>query len=177
MILIADLSMSESFSLPHVSSDRLRKPEEKLEKLSKLSLDFIVLLAGAIIIATFGLFQNSPAVIIGAMIIATDTSSKWFVLGYIDGGYYSFDCLSKTLVVGTFFGIAISFSMAWLLQSIALTPEIINRTHPNLLDLGMAIVAGAIGAYCQTTEKLSDTIAGVAIASATIKYYRNCACT
>jgi uncharacterized membrane protein len=49
-----------------------------------------------------------------------------------------------------------------------MTPEILSRTQPTLLDLGIAFFAGAIGAYCQTRDDLTATHAGVAIAVALV---------
>ncbi|HEY9713147.1 MAG TPA: DUF389 domain-containing protein, partial [Chroococcales cyanobacterium] len=46
--------------------------------------------------------------------------------------------------------------------------EILGRTHPTLLDLGVALFAGAVGAYCQCDNKLSDSLAGVAISVALV---------
>ena len=73
-----------------------------------------------------------------------------------------------TLILGTFCGMGIAFTGASLLNSIELTPEILGRTHPTLLDLGVALAAGAIGAYCQSREDIRDTLAGVAIAVALV---------
>ena len=55
-----------------------------------------------------------------------------------------------TLVVGSITGLCIATVMACFLRSLELSPEILGRTHPTLLDLGVALAAGAIGAYCQT---------------------------
>lgn len=78
-----------------------------------------------------------------------------------------YKCL-VTLLVGSFCGLSISWIMGKCLGFIVITSEILNRTHPNLLDLGVAIVAGMVGAYCQTSRKLADSLAGVAIAVALV---------
>ncbi|MBS1990891.1 MAG: DUF389 domain-containing protein [Cyanobacteria bacterium SZAS LIN-3] len=142
---------------------------DRLEVNGKVSSDFLAFLAGATVIATLGLFQNSPAVIIGAMIIAplmrplaclslaTITADTRLLLQAV-----------VTLLVGTALGVIVAAAMAICLRSLELTPEIVGRTHPTLLDLGVALAAGAIGAYCQTDEKLSNTMAGVAIAVALV---------
>ncbi|NJL70475.1 MAG: TIGR00341 family protein [Candidatus Competibacteraceae bacterium] len=140
-----------------------------MESISKLSIDFLVLLSGSTVIATLGLFQNSPAVIIGAMIIAplmrplvglslaTLTADTRLLIRSL-----------MTLLVGTIVGAALATVIAIFLRSLELTPEILGRTHPTLLDLGVAVFAGAVGAYCQANEKLADTLAGVAIAVALV---------
>ena len=69
---------------------------------------------------------------------------------------------------GSIVGVVIAATTASLLRSLELTPEILGRTHANLLDLAVAFAAGAIGAYCHADEKLADTLAGVAIAVALV---------
>ena len=46
--------------------------------------------------------------------------------------------------------------------------EILARTEPTLLDLGIAIAAGAVGAFSLTRASIASSIAGVAIAVALV---------
>ncbi|MDQ5937545.1 MAG: hypothetical protein QG574_4904 [Cyanobacteriota bacterium erpe_2018_sw_21hr_WHONDRS-SW48-000092_B_bin.40] len=155
--------------LKHVDETTLRDLQDRLEENGKLSSNFLFLLAGSTMIATFGLFQNSPAVIIGAMIIAPLMRPLVCMsLATITADTRQIFKALLTLIVGTLVGMAISTCMALFLRALELTPEIIGRTHPTLLDLGVALAAGAVGAYCQTNAKLSDTLAGVAIAVALV---------
>ncbi|MBY0357624.1 MAG: DUF389 domain-containing protein [Candidatus Obscuribacterales bacterium] len=137
--------------------------------MSALDLNFLVFLAGSAFIATLGLLQNSPAVIIGAMIIAPLMRPlTGLSLAILTADMRLLVRALFTLLIGTLIGIAISLTLGLLFQSLELTPEIISRVHPTLLDLGVAMTAGAIGAYCQSDENLSDTLAGVAIAVALV---------
>lgn len=155
--------------LPHVAEPKLSALQTRMESISKLSIDFVVLLAGSTMIATLGLFQNSPAVIIGAMIIAPLMRPLvGLSLATLTGDTRLLLRASLTLIVGTIVGAAIATVMALFVRSLELTPEILGRTHPTLLDLGVALFAGAVGAYCQANEKLVDTLAGVAIAVALV---------
>lgn len=155
--------------LRHVDEIVLSTLQQRLEQSGRLSRDFLVLLAGATAIATLGLFQNSPAVIIGAMIIAPLMRPLTCLsLAMITADARQLAKSVLTLSVGSVLGIIISMAMAYLLRALELTPEILARTHPTLLDLGVALAAGAVGAYCQADEKLSDTMAGVAIAVALV---------
>lgn len=161
--------MSAALRLTHVDADRLKELEVRLENLTKLSADFLVLTAGSTIIATIGLFQNSPAVIIGAMIIAPLMRPLvGLSLATLTADVTLLSRSLIALIAGTISGLLIALIIAWLLHSIALSPEILSRTHPTLLDLLVAIFAGAVGAYCQTSKKLSETLAGVAIAVALV---------
>lgn len=152
-----------------VEEPQLRALQRRLESISVLTNDFLVLLSGSTLIATLGLFQNSPAVIIGAMIIAPLMRPLiGLSLATLTGDTRLLGRSLLTIAVGTIVGIFISCAMALAFRSLELTSEILARTHPTLLDLGVAIFAGAIGAYCQADEKLSDTLAGVAIAVALV---------
>lgn len=141
----------------------------RLESISSLSIDYIVLLAGSTMLATFGLFQNSPAVIIGAMIIAPLMRPLLGLsLATLTGDSRLLLRAFLTLVTGTALALILSGGLALFFDSLELTDEILGRTHPTLLDLGVAVIAGAIGAYCKGKDELNDTIAGVAIAVALV---------
>lgn len=169
MLSLKARSLMSPTLLPHVAEPKLSALEARMESISKLSIDFVVLLSGSTMIATLGLFQNSPAVIIGAMIIAPLMRPLvGLSLATLTGDTRLLLRACLTLIVGTFVGAAIATVMALFVRSLELTPEILGRTHPTLLDLGVALFAGAVGAYCQTNEKLADTLAGVAIAVALV---------
>jgi uncharacterized hydrophobic protein (TIGR00271 family) len=155
--------------LPHVQQDCFHSLQTRLRELSQPSPDFFVLLAASTVIATLGLYENSAAVIIGAMIIAPLMRP---LLGLAFGSLTADNnllgrCLI-TLSLGSAFAICISYLLGLTLQALEMTPEILARTRPTLLDLGVAAFAGAVGAYCQTRDKLSDTLSGVAIAVALV---------
>jgi uncharacterized membrane protein len=61
--------------------------------------------------------------------------------------------------------IGIGFLVSWVLPDpIGLTPSLDARTAPGLLDLGVALAAGAAGAYVAVARTGSDALPGVAIA-------------
>lgn len=163
------VSTSSDLAADTLPQDPTNPLELRLKVLGKLSSDFIALLAASSLIATFGLFENSSAVIIGAMIIAPlmrPLSALSLALLRAD-----MDLIRRsafTLAFGTILAVGISFSLALLLNQIELTPEMLARTKPTLIDLAIAISAGAIGAYCQAKERLVDSLAGVAIAVALV---------
>jgi len=155
--------------IPHVEDSSRLALLERLEANGRLSPDFLIMLAGSTVIATFGLFQNSPAVIIGAMIIAPLMRPLVCLsLASITADIRLLTRSVFTLVAGTLIGMSIAGLMALFLKSLELTPEILGRTQPTLLDLGVALAAGAIGAFCQIDKKLADTLAGVAISVALV---------
>lgn len=142
---------------------------QRLDDMSRLSSEFVVLLSTSTMIATFGLFQNSAAVIIGAMIIAPLMRPLMgLAYGSLIASAYLIRRSLITVIAGTLLSVFIAFILSTFLNSIDVTAEIASRTRPNLLDLGVAVFAGAAGAYCQTRKELADTLVGVAIAVALV---------
>ncbi|MCC0178654.1 TIGR00341 family protein [Waterburya agarophytonicola K14] len=133
------------------------------------SLSFYVLLGLSGLIATLGLLANSVAIIIGAMIIAP-------LIGPITGIAYSSTVANRrllkrsflTLSTGVLFTVFISAVTVLLIGLKSITPEIIARTNPNLLDLVIALAAGAAGAFANTRKRIADALPGVAIAVALV---------
>jgi uncharacterized hydrophobic protein (TIGR00271 family) len=149
--------------------DKVQDLERHLESISKLSVDFLALLSTSTVIATFGLFENSAAVIIGAMIIAPLMRPlTGLSLGLLTADLLLLKRAALTLLAGSVLGALIAYTMALILQQIEFTPEILARTKPTLLDLGIAVFAGGLGAYCQSKKQLADSLGGVAIAVALV---------
>jgi len=97
-------------------------------------------------LATFGLVLNSPAVVIGAMLISP-------LMGPILGAglalaasdlYLGIKSL-LSLVASLVGAVLISSFLVWSLPFHSPTSEILARTNPNLLDLGVALFSGLAG--------------------------------
>ncbi|MGD1921861.1 MAG: TIGR00341 family protein [Pleurocapsa sp.] len=133
------------------------------------SLNFYVLLGLSGLIATLGLLANSVAIIIGAMIIAP-------LIGPITGSAYSSTVANRrllkrsflTLSTGVLFTVFISAIAVLLIGLKSVTTEILARTNPNLLDLVIALAAGAAGAFANTRKRIAAALPGVAIAVALV---------
>ena len=140
-----------------------------LWRVSVPSLSFYFLLGLSGVIATLGLFADSVAIIIGAMIIAP-------LIGPITGIAYSTTVANRrllrrsflTLATGVIFTVFISFLIALMIGLKEVTPEILSRTNPTLLDLVIALAAGAAGAFANTRRRIADALPGVAIAVALV---------
>jgi len=140
-----------------------------IRKGADLSAAFMFMNITAATIACYGLFANSPAVIIGAMIIA-------MLLGPITGISLALvesdmACLGKslvTLISGALGVVATAFVIGMIHKDIPLTNEIMARTSPNLADLVVALAGGAAGAYATVSPRLSVAFVGVAIATALV---------
>ena len=138
-------------------------------RLSVPSFSFHFMLGLSSIIATLGLLANSAAVIIGAMIVAP-------LMGPIVGMAYSTAMGNRKLLRRSSFtvlkGILLTIGVAWVVTSIigleTVDSEILSRTKPTLIDFGIAMAAGAAGAFANTRRSISSAMPGVAIAVALV---------
>ncbi len=136
---------------------------------SKPSLGFFVLLLCAAVIATLGLISNSAAVVIGAMIVAPlmdPILSLAFALSISNNKLAKRSLL--TVVIGVLTVVATSALLASLLDVSEVNREMTSRTAPNLIDLGIAVAAAVAGSFSMTRERLSNSLAGVAVAVALV---------
>ncbi|MDH5680360.1 MAG: TIGR00341 family protein, partial [Spirochaetota bacterium] len=133
----------------------------------RFSKEFVVLLYTSCFIATMGLFQDSAAVIIGAMIIAPLMMPiLGFSLGTIWGDMGLLIRSILTLLIGTFSVLVISSSLTMLIPGVELNSQINARINPNLYDIIIALASGVVGAYAYVNPRTSSTISGVAISVA-----------
>ncbi|MDJ0800463.1 MAG: TIGR00341 family protein [Calothrix sp. MO_167.B12] len=140
-----------------------------LWRLSVPSFSFHFLLGASSIIATLGMLANSVAVIIGAMIIAP-------LMGPIIGMAYAIVMgnrrllrrSSLTILTGVILTIFIAFLSTLVLGLKNISPEISSRANPTLIDLGVALAAGAAGAFANSRRRIADALPGVAISVALV---------
>jgi uncharacterized hydrophobic protein (TIGR00271 family) len=133
------------------------------------SMAFFFLLASATAIATFGLIANSAPAIIGAMIIAPMmTPIMGLSYGVVQLSWSQIARSAITVFLGVLVVIAISFLSARYIEIKIAGTEMISRAFPSLLDLGVAMAAGAAGAFSLSRESIRNSIAGVAISVALV---------
>ncbi|QYK53735.1 MAG: TIGR00341 family protein [Fimbriimonadaceae bacterium] len=154
---------------------RLQKIREMISENATLTPEYLVMNLLATIVASYGLIQNSTAVVIGAMIIA-------MLLGPINGlalalndsnwGLLRKAGISEALGVGVV--LAASMVIGRMHADIPLGSEVLARTQPNILDLFIALAGGAAGAYALISPKLQSGAVGVAIATALVPPLSTC---
>jgi uncharacterized hydrophobic protein (TIGR00271 family) len=121
-------------------------------------------------IAALGLVLNSPAVIIGAMLISPLMGPIMATGLALAAGdlYLAIKAIAK-LVASIAIAIALSAFIVWLLPFHSTTAEVLSRINPDLLDLGVALFSGLAGsvAVCRAGNASAvTTLPGVAIAVA-----------
>ncbi len=150
-----------------VSSENIEKIQVDLLEESTLDRNYIVLIIGSCAIATLGLLSNSAAVIIGAMIVAPlMLPIRGLAFGALEGNVLLFRRGLTAIVVGTLAAIFLACLLGSLVRLPEFGSEVIARSRPNLLDLGIAVAAGAISGFAKVEPKISSTLAGTAIAVA-----------
>ena len=120
-------------------------------------------------IATFGLVEGSPAVIIGAMLISPLMGPIMATgLALAVGDLYLGIKAVLNLLASVAVSVAFSAFLVWLLPFHSATSEILARTNPNLLDLGIGLLSGLAGSVviCRGGGDGVTVLPGVAIAVA-----------
>ncbi|MDA1002286.1 MAG: DUF389 domain-containing protein [Chloroflexi bacterium] len=136
---------------------------------ARCNVDFQVMMALATAIATLGLLLDSPAVVIGGMLVAPLMAPLVALgLGVVQGDARLLRLSVLSAARGSLLSIAIGAALTVVIPSAALTAEVLSRTRPSLLDLGVALAAGGAGAYALSRERLSAALPGVAIAAALV---------
>lgn len=146
---------------------KLEAIRSELIEESALDSTYLILIISSCIIATLGLLANSTAVIIGAMIVAPlMLPIRSLAFGALEGDLLLFRRGLIAVTVGTCLAIALALFLGSVVGLSTFGSEILARSKPNLLDLGIAIAAGCISGYAKVQPKISSSLAGTAIAVA-----------
>jgi len=157
---------------PPTSSDRAGIIKEVSLSASP-GFDFFLLVVLSCSMATLGLITNSPAVIIGAMLVAPLMSP---IIGLGLASIVGNVRLAESAVSAIARGAALTVLLSALMTLInrhlpfvvlqELPNEVLARTHPSPIDLVIALAGGLAAAYAMTRPNISAALPGVAIATA-----------
>lgn len=132
-------------------------------------VDFIWMSVLSAAVAVFGLLTDSVSVLIGAMLVAPLMGPMVATGAALVSG--DMDTLRRG-VLTTLQGIALvvitSYILMMLIGPAAPTQEMIKRGSPSLLDCGIGIIGGIVGAYALARPGVAAASAGVAIAAALV---------
>ena len=142
---------------------------DRLQEGSRMSVDYCIMLSLSAAIASFGLLQDSPAIVIGAMLVAPlMTPLIGCGLALMQGNARLFGKSVRAAGFGIFAALLLSFAIGLFTRRFEITNELSSRGTPNILDLGIAFLSGMAAAYAMARPGLMGTIAGVAIATALV---------
>jgi uncharacterized hydrophobic protein (TIGR00271 family) len=153
--------MVDSLTLDELSS--------QFEADARLDADFLVLTFSASLIASLGLLADSAAVVIGAMVIAPwILPLRAMAYGMLQGRLALVGTALVTLGIGIGLTVLLSAVVGGGVGMPVLGQEVAARTSPNLLDLGIALVAGAAAIYAKVRSRAVSSLVGTAIAVALV---------
>ena len=164
--------MARSPSSPLRAPNGPNGPQEPTDAFAldaRADQEFLVLTVAASLIATLGLLANSAAVVIGAMLVA-----PWMLplraaaFAILQGRLRLVATALASLLLGVAVTVGLSLGLGLLVGLPLLGSEVMARTQPNLLDLGVALVAGATAAYASVRSRALSSLAGTAIAVALV---------
>ena len=143
------------------------------DRLRPYLVRFSVLLALSVIIASYGILSDSTAVVIGGMLVAPLMTP---ILGMAAASVMAWPRRLGETTLLVAIASAGAIALAWLVASfmpegvftLVLPGELTSRTEPTVLDLGIAIAAGAAGAYVLVHKDAVSALPGVAVAVALV---------
>jgi len=146
-----------------------RSLRDSIEQGATISPPYLIMNSLAAVVATYGLLQDSTAVVIGAMIIALLLGPiSGMALGLVVGDNLLVRRALLAEILGAIVVVSIAFCIGKLHPTLPFGKEITARTAPNILDLVIALAAGAAGAYATLSPRVSAGLVGVAIATALV---------
>ncbi len=149
-----------------MAEQRLR---DQFELDARADQEFVVLTLAAGMIASLGLLANSSAVVIGAMLIAPwMLPLRAIAFAILQGRIRLVGTALLTLLIAVVITLGLSILLGLSVGLPILGTEVAARTQPNLLDLGVALVAGAMATYASVRSKALSSLAGTAIAVALV---------
>jgi uncharacterized hydrophobic protein (TIGR00271 family) len=141
----------------------------EFEREARCDRDFLVQSLASALIASMGLLANSAAVVIGAMLVA-----PWILplraaaFAILRARLRLLARALVTLAAGVVSTALLAVGIGLLVRLPLLGSEVMARTAPNLLDLGIALVAGAVASYAKVRPRTVSALAGTAIAVALV---------
>jgi uncharacterized hydrophobic protein (TIGR00271 family) len=161
--------------VPPVSQKQRADVQMQLREDSSPDFDFFLLVLLSSVIATLGLLIDSPATIIGAMLVAPLMSP---IIGLGMGSIRGDDKMLRDAASSLLRGALLSVLIAGLLtlwniympfidlRSSVLPREVMARTQPSPIDLAIALAGGLAAAFALAMPNISAALPGVAIATA-----------
>jgi len=161
------------------NSDRIAREElhARAEELAPSTRTYGVMTIISAVIATAGLLLDSPAVVVGSMVIAPLIGPAMAAsVGTVVDDQELFERGVKLQIAGMLLAVASAAAFAWFIRvthlippglDVVSIPEVGERLKPDFLSLAVALGAGVAGAL-SLASGVSSAIVGVMIAVALI---------
>lgn len=156
-------------------NDKRSAVRESVSSGAVLTGPYLAMNLAAALIAGFGLMENSPAVIIGAMLIAMLYGPiVGIALGLAEANLQLLRRAPAAEIVGALLVLAAGLLIGLSTRDLTIGSEILSRTSPSLVDLLIAIVCGLAGGFTFISKGLSGVVVAVAIAMALVPPLTTC---
>lgn len=154
---------------PESLSEALRDSLVAIDAPVRQYSSFYVRLVLAVVIATGGVAEGSPAVVIGAMLVSPLMSpilgtALATVMGRPRGAMRTLGVTAA----GVAACVAVAFAVALVIPvevNTATNSEVLARTSPRLVDLVVAFAAGLMAAVALVRDDIPDAVPGIAISA------------
>lgn len=156
-----------------ITKERRATVQVRLRDASKPDFSYYLLVILSSIIATMGLLVNSPAIIIGAMLVAPLMSP---IIGIGLASIAGDGRLLRDGILALFLGAVLAVIISYLITLSNLQLpfliledipfEVLTRTRPGPIDLAVALAGGSAAAFALAMPNISAALPGVAIATA-----------
>jgi len=154
-------------ALPRLNRDEQLEVRQTLSQAARPGVNYFVLTVLSATIAALGMLLNSPAVVIGAMLVAPLMSPMLaFSLGMVLGDLRMIRFSTEAIFKGVALAVILAAFIGVIAPVKAVTSEMLARAQPTLLDLAVALASGFAGAYAVARKGVGAALPGVAIAAA-----------
>jgi uncharacterized hydrophobic protein (TIGR00271 family) len=155
--------------LPTLNLRERAEVSVEMRRSARATVDFYAMMCLASGIAMLGLALNSGAVIIGAMLVAPLMSPMLAIAhGIVRGSLVMIRKGVESTLKGIGVAIAVGTTLTLTIPDYAPTNEILARVEPSVIDLLVALVSGAAGAYAISRKWAAAALPGVAISAALV---------
>ena len=168
MTLLSDVKRLIN-SVPNLDTKERTLLYSGLDEGAVCNSDFLLMMCLSTAIAALGLLINSPAVIIGAMVVAplmTPLIAAGCAL--VRGDLSLFNKSIRAMLFGSLVALGVSLLVGTLIPNDTLTTEMVSRGRPDILDLFVGLFAGAGAGYATARPKVMAALVGVAVAAALV---------
>lgn len=156
-------------ALPTISFPDRLEVYTRVRRSSRPDVDYFVMIGLSAVIASYGLLQDSTAVIIGGMLVAPlFTPILATSLAIVSGDIQLLRLAIESMLKGIVLAVAVAIVITVLSPLKSVGSEISARVAPNLFDLAVALASGAAGAYAIARKDVAAALPGVAIAAALV---------
>jgi len=153
--------------LPQLTTEERSGIYRQVRGSARGDADFYLMVLLATGIAALGLLLNSPAVIIGAMLMAPLMAALIGAsLAIVQGDAWLLRVSLRTVLLGSLVVLIVSAAIGLAVPGNRVTTEMLGRTTPSLLDLTVALISGAAAAYAHSRKDVASALPGTAIAVA-----------